>query len=116
MGAPVVWFQVNGSDGGKLRSFYGDLFGWQFQKQDYTDHGFVSAEGNGIPGGVGAAEYGPAGVTFYVGVDDPDACLARVETLGGKRILPPTHLPNSTTIALFADPEGNVVGIARSGT
>jgi predicted enzyme related to lactoylglutathione lyase len=115
MGAPVVWFQVNGNDGGKLRSFYGDLFGWQFQKQDYTDHGFVFPEGTGIPGGVGATEYGPAGVSFYVGVDDPEAYLTKAETLGGKCVVPPTRLPNGTTIALFADPEGNVIGISRNG-
>ena len=27
---PVMWFEVLGADGGKLRKFYGDLFGWTF--------------------------------------------------------------------------------------
>ena len=30
MGQPVVHFEIIGKDAGKLRSFYGDLFGWQF--------------------------------------------------------------------------------------
>jgi hypothetical protein len=25
---PVMWFEVLGTDGGKLRTFYGELFGW----------------------------------------------------------------------------------------
>jgi len=30
MGQPVVHFEVIGRDPGKLRSYYGDLFGWEF--------------------------------------------------------------------------------------
>ena len=31
MANQVAWFEVVGQDGAKLRSFYGDVFGWQFQ-------------------------------------------------------------------------------------
>ena len=31
MANQVGWFEVVGQDGEKLRSFYGDVFGWQFQ-------------------------------------------------------------------------------------
>ena len=51
-------------------------------------------------------------MTFYVGADDPQAMLDRAEQLGGKTILPVTELPE-VTIALFADPEGHVVGLAK---
>ena len=51
-------------------------------------------------------------VTFYVGTDDPQATLDKAEQLGGKTILPVTELPE-VTIALFADPEGHVVGLAK---
>jgi predicted enzyme related to lactoylglutathione lyase len=30
MGNPVVHFEVTGEDPDKLRSFYGGLFGWEF--------------------------------------------------------------------------------------
>ena len=30
MGQPVVHFEVIGKDGDKLRSYYSDLFGWEF--------------------------------------------------------------------------------------
>ena len=32
MGQPVVHFEVVGKDAGKLRDFYGDLFGWKFNQ------------------------------------------------------------------------------------
>ena len=37
--------------------------------------------------------------------------LRRVEELGGKVLMPLTEVAKDTTIALFADPEGHVVGI-----
>jgi uncharacterized protein len=30
MGQPVVHFEVVGKDGDKLRSYYSELFGWEF--------------------------------------------------------------------------------------
>jgi predicted enzyme related to lactoylglutathione lyase len=50
-------------------------------------------------------------VTFYVHSEDPAGVLKRVEELGGKVIMPLTEVAKDTTIALFADPEGHIVGI-----
>ena len=30
MGQPIVHFEIIGKDAKKLRSYYGDLFGWEF--------------------------------------------------------------------------------------
>ena len=51
-------------------------------------------------------------MTFYVGADDPQATLDKAEELGGTTIMPVTELEN-VTIALFVDPEGHVVGLAK---
>jgi len=51
-------------------------------------------------------------VTFYVDTDDPQAMLDKAEQLGGTTIMPVTELPQ-VTIAMFADPEGHVVGLAK---
>ena len=37
MGQPVVHFEVIGQDPDKLRSYYGELFGWKFVGADGTD-------------------------------------------------------------------------------
>ena len=112
----VAWFEVTGTNGPKLQSFYSRLFDWQVQDaSDGSGYGLVQAGPNGIGGGIGPAQDGgPGAVTFYVEVDDPAAYLAKAETLGGKTIVPPTEIPNfGLTFAFFADPEGHVVGLSK---
>jgi predicted enzyme related to lactoylglutathione lyase len=70
-------------------------------------------EGGSIAGGIGKAPQGPGHVTFYIGVDDAQAALEHVERLGGKTIQPPMQIPDGVTFALFADPEGHIVGLVK---
>lgn len=66
----------------------------------------------GVGGGIGASnDGGPGHVTFYVHADDAAATLRHVEELGGRVLMPLTEIAPGTTIALFADPEGHVVGL-----
>ena len=65
MGQPVVHFEITGKEPEKLRSYYGDLFGWEFDTSAPVteaisqpgNYGFVdrytTSDGTGIPGGVG---------------------------------------------------------------
>jgi predicted enzyme related to lactoylglutathione lyase len=113
MAHPVVHFEVSGKDLDKLQSFYGELFGWKTQKvPGDMPYAMVEQEEGGIAGGIGEAPNGGGHVTFYVDADDPQAILDKAEQLGGKTIMPVTELPQ-VTIALFADPEGHVVGLAK---
>lgn len=75
-------------------------------------YAMVEKEESGIGGSIGQAPDGNGHVTFYVGADDPQAILDKVEQLGGKTVMPVTELPQ-VTIALFADPESHVVGLAK---
>jgi uncharacterized protein len=112
MGRPVVHFEVTGKDPGKLQQFYGDLFDWKIDANNPTNYGIVDNDGNGINGGVGGSPDGSGHVTFYVHVDDINASLQQAESLGGKTVMPRTEL-EMVTLALFADPEGNVVGLVE---
>ena len=112
MAAKVIHFEVVGKDGEALQKFYGSVFGWEHRHQQprWLWHG--QAPENSIAGGIGATPDGSAGhVTFYVETDDPKATLAKVEQLGGKVIMPLTEIAPDTTVALFADPEGHVIGL-----
>jgi uncharacterized protein len=113
----ISWFEVLGSNPDKLRGFYGRLFDWKFQPlpspDPTTDYAVIDKAQAGIGGGVGKAPQGPGWTTFYVSVDDVAATLSKVEQLGGKTLLPATKLPDGATIAVFADPEGHPVGIAK---
>jgi len=111
----VVWFEITGTNGPELQRFYSRLFDWSVQDAgDGSGYGLVQAADKGIGGGIGAAQGGPGQVTFYVEVDDPAAYLKKVTDLGGQTILPPTEVPQfGLTFALFADPEGHVVGLSK---
>ena len=113
MAHPVLHFEVSGKDLDKLQGFYSELFGWRTQKVPAEmPYAMVEKEGDGIGGAIGQAPDGTGHVTFYVGAEDPQAVLDKAEQLGGKTIMPVTELPE-VTIALFADPEGHVVGLAK---
>ena len=113
MAHPVVHFEVTGKDLDKLQSFYSELFGWKTRKlHGETPYAMVEKEDGGIGGSIGEAPEGRRHVTFYVGTDDPQAMLDKAEQLGGRTILPVTELPK-VTLALFADPEGHVIGLAK---
>jgi uncharacterized protein len=116
MAGQVVHFEVVGSDGAALRSFYGDVFGWKLNdvSTEGVDYGLTEPEQTGIGGGIGAAPPGSAGhVTFYIQVPDLDATLAMVGSLGGKTVMPPMEVAPGTTIATFTDPEGHLVGLTK---
>jgi hypothetical protein len=106
-----VHVEVTGKDGAALQRFYSDVFGWSFDTDNPGGYGMFRP-GDGVASGVGTAQDGGAGqVTFYVHADDPDAVLREVEAKGGRVVMPLTEVAPETKIALFADPEGHVVGL-----
>jgi uncharacterized protein len=122
MGQPVVHFEVIGKDGDKLRSYYSELFGWEFGDPiGPTNYAVTPRDGNtnaggaGIGGGVGTGPDGyPGHVTFYVEVDDVGAALEKAEKLGGTRVMGPDKMSEPPIeIALFTDPEGHVIGLVK---
>ena len=121
MGQPVLHFEVIGKDGGKLRSYLSELFGWEFADVGPMDYKVVPRDGNtngegvGIGGGVGQAPEGYDGhVTFYVEVPDVEAALAKAESLGGTRMMGPDQVMEGLVIGLFTDPEGHTVGVLNA--
>ena len=115
MANPVVHFEIVGSDDGALGSFYADLFDWKVNAVEGMDgYRLVdTGQAGAIGGGIGSSDNGQSHVTFYVQVDDPQAYLDKAEALGGRTIAPVTEIPNMVTFALFADPEGHVVGVVK---
>ena len=111
MGCPVVHFEVGVADLGRSRRFYEDLFGWGITT-DESGYGLVSTGSDqGIGGGVTATDGHPSWVTFYVAVDDLEESLRRAEELGGKRLTNPLPVAGAGGFALFADPDGNMIGL-----
>lgn len=116
MAQPVVWWEIHGKDGAKSQKFYSDLFGWKVNADNPMQYGMVDgAQVGGVGGGITTAQGGPM-VTIYVEVADLDAALKKAESLGGKTLMPAMDVPGGPTIALFADPDGNTVGLTKAGT
>jgi predicted enzyme related to lactoylglutathione lyase len=119
-----VHFEIIGKDPAKLRGYFGELFGWEFDLpspvsaavSDPASYGFVNrmttSDGTGIPGGVGGGPGYEGHAVFYVAVPDVEAALAKAESLGGKRLMGPERAPSGLVVGHFTDPEGNLVGVA----
>jgi|SRR5215207_3928495 len=114
-GNPVVHFEVVGSDAQALQSFYQDAFDWQMEPV-VPNYAMARPGGeDGINGGIGAAMDGGAGhVTFYVVVPDLEAALSKIEGLGGRTVMEPSDVPEGPSIAMFADPEGHLMGLVKA--
>ena len=112
MGARVVRFEIMGGKGSQLEQFYKELFGWKIDSNNPMKYGMVdTGTPGGINGGVGTSQDGKNRVSVYIEVEDLDVALAKAEKLGGKTILPPSQVPGGPTLAMFADPAGNITGL-----
>jgi predicted enzyme related to lactoylglutathione lyase len=126
MARPVVHFEITGKDPARLRQYYGELFGWEFDTSgpvvgavsEAGNYGFVdpgrTADGAGIPGGVGGGSRYDGRVLFYIGIPDVEQALQQAERLGGKRQMGPEQAPGGgLVVGHFTDPEGHLVGVAN---
>lgn len=116
MGNPVVHFEIHATDRKELKGFYQDLFGWKIKDNNPLGYGLVDtdADNKGIGGGLFEREHAP-GVLVYVEVDDPEGYLDRVEEMGGEVVVPVTEIPGMVTFAVFKDPQGNKMGLVKTG-
>jgi predicted enzyme related to lactoylglutathione lyase len=117
MGNPIVHFEIRSTDPVAGRVFYGELFGWAFNDAPpgHVDgYGYIDSQNDRttIHGGMSSLQGGNPMVTVYAEVDDIHAALAKAVELGATIVQEPYDVPN-VTIGLFADPQGNVVGVAQ---
>lgn len=114
MGNHVAYFEITTQkDAAALQEFYSKLFDWNVDVlPEMGGYGLVDAGTEGaIGGGIGPAQTTP-GVRMYVYVDDLEAALEKAESLGGKKVMGPTKISDEFgSFAIFADPDGNGIGL-----
>ncbi len=111
---PVVHFEIMArGDRARSQKFYSDLFDWHVQPEDDMNYGVVDTHAEGGIGGGISGDGAYSGVTVYVQVDDLQKFLDKAESLGGKTVMPPMEVPGVVTLAMFSDPEGNVIGMIQ---
>lgn len=118
MSNPVVHFEIMSKDSKSLKVFYAQAFGWDIKATPAgcpeVEYGVIEHNGQGIGGGIGSAPSGYDGhLTFYVGVPKIEDALAQIVELGGSTMMGPTDVPNGPRVALFRDPQNNLVGLVQ---
>ena len=117
MSHPIVHIEIPARDPKTNAKFYGDAFGWKLENAPEFDYWMFSAEGG--PGGGFPGTEGPGGskigeVIVYVGTDDIEASLAKIESVGGKTLMPKQEIPGMGWFAFFSDPAGNKLALYKS--
>ncbi|MGB7860050.1 MAG: VOC family protein [Acidimicrobiia bacterium] len=115
---PIVHWELMGADGDAQKSFYSNIFEWEFDSPEgFDNYHMTSADHTGVAGAVGQGnEHMPSYAAIYFQVDDIDATLETVGSNGGATAVPRTEIPGMVTFALFNDPAGNLVGIVEAET
>ncbi|WP_433605855.1 VOC family protein [Prescottella agglutinans] len=122
MSGRVVHFEVPFDDGDRARNFYRQAFDWnliEMPELNYTGVATGPAAESGMPaepGYIGGgmferSEQSPTGPVITINVEDIDAALAKIESLGGATVSAKQPVGDMGFAAYFRDTEGNVMGL-----
>jgi len=118
MGNPVVHWELLSKQPAKIASFYEQLFGWKIQHHPELNYRIVETGGEGgINGGIIDPQREgpwPGNMTVYIAVDDLAAYRKRVLAAGGKILIEEQAVPGMGAFALFADPDGRMMGLWKT--
>ena len=108
---PVVHWEIQSRNPERLHSFYAEAFGWKIDADNPMKYGMVASKGReGINGGIGGTQEPDSRVVVYSAVPSIEDVLGRIESLGGRTRMPRTDI-GPVIMALYEDPEGNVMGL-----
>lgn len=119
----VVHFDIPVSDPAASSKYYQDLFGWKIDEIPGANYSMVytteldpvtkRASSPGINGGM--AKVSDAGdihqAYFTVEVEDVQAMLDKAVAMGGKVVRPFADMGDWGQMAVFTDPDGNLIGL-----
>lgn len=104
----LVWNELASPDLDASSAFYGSLFGWKTAQFEGSPGPYLSIK-NGDASNGGIRPLAPPGTPphwlVYLGVDDVEVALARVQELGGTKIDGPIDI-GIAKIAIVQDPQG----------
>lgn len=118
-GAPT-WLDLTVHDVQAAKTFYGELFGWEFMDQGEEFGHYTIITKDGVPvGGLAAAmdaEGNPAPDaqavwTMYLATDDINKTIADVQAAGGKLCMGPMRVEGSGHMAIVTTPSGAALGL-----
>ncbi|MGI9491076.1 MAG: VOC family protein [Geminicoccaceae bacterium] len=107
------WIAYSGADPAAAKKFYSDVVGWtiaEIPMQDGSSHSAIMV-GDGPIGGFMPNPAENASWMVFVTVEDVDACVAKVESAGGRVLSPPTDMPGVGRMSTIADPNGGAISL-----
>lgn len=106
----IVHFEIPAEDLQRAKSFYSKLFGWKIESMQGMDYMMIDTYG--APGGGMMKRMHPdQQITDYIGVPSVDEYSAKVESLGGKIMVPKKAVPGMGYFVICMDTENNAFGI-----
>jgi predicted enzyme related to lactoylglutathione lyase len=117
-----VWAELFADNVEAEKTFYQEVFGWQFESRGTgTDiYNLVRVNGRPIAGIIHYPKPADAerSARWLPLMSVPDAARAadQAAASGGKILVPPKSLPGRGETSVLADPEGAVFGVIRTGT
>ena len=110
-GPAIVHIEFKSSDFARTSDFYARLFDWKTDRN--ASGSYMKFDGNDGPSGgwVRADLVQSPGPIAYLTVDDLGAKLDEVEGAGGRVLVRSMPFAGGGEIGLFADPDGNVLGL-----
>jgi len=108
------WSDLGVDDVEAARTFYSEVFDWDFQDGPPEAGGYVMALLDGRPvAGIGPkmSDGQPTAWTSYLATADADATTVAVTAAGGTVLTPPFDVMDVGRMAIAADPTGVVFGL-----
>jgi predicted enzyme related to lactoylglutathione lyase len=104
---PMVHWDIQARDQGKIRDFYSTMFNWQISDGPIMviPAGIGGVEPDAMSGHIFPSD--TAGFRLYVQVRDLRESMEKAKDLGGAVVSEPFDVPGGPTIAGITDPEGN---------
>ena len=111
MPAEIAHIEFKSANFARTSEFYGKLFDWQMEHNASASY-MKLAGGDGPSAGWFRADLVQSpGPVAYLPVDDLESKLTEVEAAGGRILVRSLPFAGGGEICLFADPDGNVLGL-----
>lgn len=115
------WNELLTADPERAATFYGELFGWSFDRQEYDGVGTYrvakTPDGTAVGGIMAFPPDTPKQVpphwAGYVTVDSVDDTIAKALELGGSVLVPAMDVPGVGRMAVLRDPTGAAINVIR---
>ncbi|HVT10428.1 MAG TPA: VOC family protein [Polyangia bacterium] len=117
MPVEIVHIEFKSANFTRTAEFYARLFDWQTEQNGAGSYMKLNGSGGPSGGWVRADLVQSPGPVAYLSVEDLEKTLNEVEAAGGRVLVRSQPFAGGGEIALFADPDGNVLGLwRRKGT